>query len=410
MCIRDSLRSFYAFTKSLVWFTFKIFFRKTTVIGKDKLDFDGPCIIVANHPQTLFDPLVVAVRVPRIFFFLANYSIFNTPFRNWFFRTFYCIPVRRKREDAKTGYLDNNKSLSDASIHLSRGGCLFIAPEGASRIERRIRRLKTGAARIAFDAESSNDWNLGLTIFPFGNNYESVTRFRKDFVLNVGQHIRVADFRSDYEKDAKEAVYKLTDAIAQQFKALTISIQDVQDARAFRQIEEVFKNEKTTLSGEEDYKKRKALSVNFLKLKDEKPTDFENLKVSAIDYKKHLQAWQLSDKAVKEYTFAQSSNFSNRLFNFSFWRIIVLMLTSPTFLWGYTNNYFPYQIGRYFANNPKLFVGYNNTAKILSGLVFVPVFYSIQTFLVSYFCNDWAAFIYFLSLIPSGLYLSLIHI
>ena len=397
------LRGFYAFTKVLVSFTFKIFFRKNTIIGKERLGFEGPSIVVANHPQTLFDPLVVAVRVPRIFFFLANYSIFNTPFRDWFFRTFYCIPVRRRKEDAKMGHLDNNKSLSDASIHLSRGGCLFVAPEGASRIERRIRPLKTGAARIAFDAESSNDWNLGLTIFPFGNNFESVTRFRKDFVLNVGHHIRVADFKADFEKDEKEAIYKLTDAISVQLKSLTITIQNVQDERAFRQIETIFQNENKGLSGEEDYQNRKVLSEKFLKLKEEKPADFEAIKSNTLEYKKYLQAWRLSDKAIKECMFTKLQKFSKHGVSFSIWRILKLIFTFPIFIWGYLNNFFPYQIGKYFSSNPKLFVGYRNTAKYLSGLVFVPVFYLIQSFLVGYFWNGWAALIYFFMLIPTGL-------
>ena len=385
------LRAFYIFTKVCVRFSFRIFFKKTTIIGKERLDFSAPSILVANHPQTAFDPISVVVRTNRIVFFLANYSIFNTPFRNWFFRTFYCIPVKRKKEDAKMGYLDNEKSLSMAADHLSGGGCLFVAPEGRSLHKRRINPLKTGAARIALDAENDNDFNLGLTIFPFGNNYESATRFRKNFVLSVGHPIRIVDFKDDFVKDEKAAANKITDLIAEQLSELTIDIQPAIDDRAFRQIEEILFNESKDQSEEVIFKKRKALSLSFLKLKETNTSTFEKLKSQALKYNRYCRGWRVSD-----------ATFNNP--NFSFFRIIYLMLTFPLFIWGAINNLIPFLIVWYLANNLKFPIVYKNTVKILSGYVIVPVFYLLQTWLVSYFTpSSWMTWLYFLTLIPTGL-------
>ncbi len=384
------LKVFYLFTKVCVRASFRIFFKKTTIIGEERLDFSAPSILVANHPQTAFDPISVVVRTPHIVFFLANYSIFNTPFRNWFFRTFYCIPIKRKKEDAKMGYLDNEKSLSIAADHLSGGGCLFVAPEGRSLHKRRINPLKTGAARIALDAENDNDFKLGLTIFPFGNNYESATRFRKNFVLNVGHPIRIADFKSDFEKDEKTAANKITDLIAEQLSELIIDIQPAIDDRAFRQIEEVLTTE-SNQSEEAIFKKRKALSLSFLNLKENNKSTFEKLKSQALEYNKYRRGWHISD-----------STFKNP--NLSFFRVIYLIFTFPLFIWGAVNNLIPFLIVWYLANNLKFPVVYKNTVKILSGYVIVPIFYFLQTWLVSYFMpSSWMTWVYFLTLIPAGL-------
>jgi len=385
------LKAFYLFTKVCVRFSFRIFFKKTTIIGKERLQFSNPCILVSNHPQTAFDPISVVVRTSRIVFFLANYSIFNTPFRNWFFRTFYCIPVKRKKEDAKMGYLDNEKSLSMAADHLSGGGCLFVAPEGRSLHKRRINPLKTGAARIALDAENDNDFNLGLTIFPFGNNYESTTRFRKNFVLNVGHPIQIDDFKDDFEKDEKAASKKIMNLVAEQLSELTIDIKPSIDDRAFRQIEEIIITESKEESEATIFKKRKALSLSFLKLKETDKNAFEKLKSQALEYNKYRRGWRISDATFKNP-------------NFSFFRIIYLILIFPLFIWGAINNLIPFLIVWYLANNLKFPIVYKNTVKILSGYVIVPVFYFLQTWLASYFTpSSWMTWLYFLMLIPTGL-------
>jgi len=289
------------------------------------------------------------------------------------------------------GYLDNEKSLSMAADHLSGGGCLFVAPEGRSLHKRRINPLKTGAARIALDAENDNDFNLGLTIFPFGNNYESATRFRKDFVLNVGDPIQIKNFKADFEKDEKATAKKITDLIAEQLSELTIDIKPAIDDRAFRQIEEIIINESKDESETTIFKKRKALSLSFLKLKETNKNAFEKLKSQALEYNKYRRGWRISDATFKNP-------------NYSFFRIIYLILTFPIFIWGTINNLIPFLIVWYLANNLKFPIVYKNTVKILSGYVIVPVFYLLQTWLVSYFTpSSWMTWMYFLMLIPTGL-------
>ena len=51
-----------------------------------------------------------------------------------------------------------------------------------------------------------------------------------------------------------------------------------------------------------------------------------------------------------------------------------------------------------------IYPGYDSTIKILSGIVFYPLFYGSQLYLVQwYFGTWWSTLIYFLSLYPLGI-------
>jgi len=193
---------FYYFSKYIVDGSFRLFYSKTTIFKKEKLNPKGPCIIVANHPSTMMDPLNVVSRIKPQVHFLANGGLFLTKFNRWFFSTFYCIPIYRKI-DTKGGKTENADSFIAANAHLEKGGLLYIAPEGTSYPPRQMKKLKTGFARIAFAAEAANDFELGLTILPIGLSYTNTKEFKAEVILNPGELIRVSDFKAEYEADAK---------------------------------------------------------------------------------------------------------------------------------------------------------------------------------------------------------------
>ena len=110
------------------------------------------------------------MRSNRQVAFLANASLFASSFANWFLSQ-YCVPIQRKTDVANKN-VDNDKSFERCDAFLSNGGCLYIAPEGTSDMERRLRPIKTGTARIALSAEAKNAFQLGLKIIPVGLTYD----------------------------------------------------------------------------------------------------------------------------------------------------------------------------------------------------------------------------------------------
>ena len=184
-------------------------------------DYKGPCIVVSNHPGTLMDPLNTAVLMKRRVHFLANATLFASRFGNWFFSNFYCIKIERF-SDTKGKPLNNKEAFKMATDHLTNGGCLYMAPEGGSNAGRHLHKLKTGPARIALNTEVVNDFDLDLVILPVGLNYSNPTEFRSSLLTIMGEPIKVADFKKDWEKNQIGTVRKLTAVLKEKMEAILI--------------------------------------------------------------------------------------------------------------------------------------------------------------------------------------------
>ena len=78
---------------------------------------------------------------------------------------------------------------------LETGKVVYIAPEGFSELERKLRRLKGGAASMALEVENRNDWQLGVSLQPVGINYESPTTCFSRAFVRYGEPIDVLQFR-----------------------------------------------------------------------------------------------------------------------------------------------------------------------------------------------------------------------
>ena len=145
----------------------RVFFRRVEVSGAERVPSRGPVIFVLNHPNGLVDPAVVLCLAPRRTAFLAKATLFRMPVIGWLARTFGAIPVHRP-QDPGTDPARNRETFEAARAVLAGGGAIAIFPEGASHSDPRLRRLKTGAARIALGAVARLDPRTPLRIVPAG--------------------------------------------------------------------------------------------------------------------------------------------------------------------------------------------------------------------------------------------------
>ena len=240
------LNLLYDFLKIVVLLILRIFYPYTTVINKDGLKFDHPTIVVSNHPNTLLDAVGVAARVKKRLFFLANASLFAHPVANWLLNRLYCIPIMRK-EDAEKKKVNNNESFQRSFDHLAGGGSMYIAPEGSSFMERRLRPIKSGTARIALGAEADNGWNIGVTILPIGLTYSDPHKFGTRLVFNVGAAIPVGDYREDFEKDPLKATTSLTQLLQNRMQSLITNTIDDEEDELLRKLETIDLSESNNL-------------------------------------------------------------------------------------------------------------------------------------------------------------------
>src|SRR5687767_14443711 len=98
---------------------------------------NGPVLLVANHPNSLLDPAMVALAARRPVRFLAKAPLFTDPLVGFLVRGAGSIPVYRKADDPSQ--VSRNEEMFRA-VHDALGGGAAggIFPEGVSRSERSL--------------------------------------------------------------------------------------------------------------------------------------------------------------------------------------------------------------------------------------------------------------------------------
>jgi 1-acyl-sn-glycerol-3-phosphate acyltransferase len=179
--IRAALR---VFLRALL----RIFFRRIELAGLGHLPGHGPAVLVANHPSTLVDPILLLAFAPRPVSFLAKEPVFRMPVVGWGARALDSIPVYRAMDGANPR--QNAETFTRARALLARGGVLALFPEGTSHDDPRMKPLKSGAARIALGAASAGE-GLPLSVVPAGLIFTDKRTFRSEVLLALGPPIPV---------------------------------------------------------------------------------------------------------------------------------------------------------------------------------------------------------------------------
>lgn len=183
----------YRALKILIQFGIKLFYKEVRVINAANLDHDGPIILIANHPNTLMDAWMLGLASKRPIFFMAKATFFNSSFKKWLLTRLNMIPVNRAN-DGKIKGVSNQDSFEACYQLLEKGGVLAIFPEGSSFQERKLRDLKSGAARIALEVERRNQGLLNVKVVPLGLFYSDPEKFRSQVQIEIGKPIDVKPY------------------------------------------------------------------------------------------------------------------------------------------------------------------------------------------------------------------------
>lgn len=203
--------------------TMFFFFRNRIVKNANNIPKEGPTILVANHPVTFLDPLLVAVATNRQVHFLAKGAMFKNRLIRAIFKKFNMIPIHRAQDNPSEMH-KNQDTFEYCYEHLEKGGLILIFPEGISVTDRTLKPLKTGVARIALGAEAKNGFKLGVKIVPVGLTYEGPHQFRKDVLVNVGNPIAVKELNVVHQKNEKIAINRIMDEVKFQLEQLTLQV------------------------------------------------------------------------------------------------------------------------------------------------------------------------------------------
>ncbi len=350
-------RLIYLCLRVIVWFGIGIFYRRRIIVGREHLDFEGPAIIVVNHPSTLMDVLNSCLHIRQEPFFLANYSLFKHPVSNWLLRNFFCIPVKRREDVAEGAERNNDAAFEQSFLHIEKKGILFIAAEGVSWMERWVRPFKTGAARIVLGSESRNDWKLGVKILPVGLSYSAPNLFRSEVLVHFGEPFTAESWVAANAENHEKAVENFTLEIRQKVRALVLDTRDVEGQVFMEQLETLQKDKFPAAPAE---------YFDFRKNLIEQNLDNEALRAASADYFAALDSAGISHEGLVQATLpgAKSRNFRH---------LALLVLGFPIFILGYAFWWLPCFLPWLLAKKMNLYIGYDSNVKMLAGLITFPL-------------------------------------
>ncbi len=199
-----------------------VYYAPVRITGREKLP-PGPVLFVANHSDSLLDPLLIGLAAKRNVRFLAKATLFDVPVLGALMRGLGMIPAYRAQDDAAQ-VRRNLEILDVAAAALAAGDCVGIFPEGKSHDLPHVEQIKSGAARIALKAVALGGRPM---LVPLGMNFERKESFRTALWIQIGEPLDLAEFVKEHphEKQAQRAV---TAEIESRLRRVALHLNDPQ--------------------------------------------------------------------------------------------------------------------------------------------------------------------------------------
>ena len=374
----------YKIVKELIWLTLNAYFRHITVRGKQNIPRNVPIIFVANHPSAFMDPVVVAAFIGRKLHFITAEEFMGKGLKAKIYENhFNMIPVYRPRTRPGEGY-KNTGMFAKCYDHLADNGVILIFPEGISVTEKRLGKIKTGVARIAYGAEQQNDYKLNVHIIPIGLNYSNPHRFRSDLYINVGKPIQLENFKN--EKRAEQEVIKaITQKVQEELRSTILHVEDKKLDSLIGKVDAIYTDD---LMHELQIDKNDA-ALRFGVEKDlisavEYFDKIEDSGIQTIEQRIDKYLESVKYLGLKDYTIRKIGTYypNSKL-------LWLLILGLPIFLIGWLSNIIPYELSGIFIRKQKTKASFRGSVIMVIALFVFLLWYILISIALAFVTGVW---------------------
>ncbi|GAA6048770.1 hypothetical protein JCM3770_003957 [Rhodotorula araucariae] len=189
----------YILIRWLFRFVLRVFYSSVVVEGAEHIPRDGvPCMLTANHSNSLTDALLLVTTVPSSRRALLRLTAKDTQFgrgtfTSWLIESAGTLPIKRPKDHAGQP-VDNSVVFETLITALEKGDMAVLFPEGMSRYYPEIAPLKQGVSRIVSDTLSRQKDNpaFELAIQTASITYLHRNLFRSDVLVTFHPPIFVS--------------------------------------------------------------------------------------------------------------------------------------------------------------------------------------------------------------------------
>lgn len=218
----------YLLLKPLVFIAFHVYFRRISIVGRERIPKGRPVILAGNHPSAFLDALLPTTHIRPILYFMVRGDIYVNRLVRTILFWLHTMPIFRFRDGFKR--MRGNQETFERAYRIlaRRKNPVLIMAEGGNSERKRLLPLQKGAAKLAFGAYEAKGLE-DLVIVPFGVNYTNVWRFRSDAMLAFGEPLRLADYLERYRQDERRAVTELTRDLEREMRKIVVQIDREED-------------------------------------------------------------------------------------------------------------------------------------------------------------------------------------
>lgn len=372
----------YGLIKILMQLLLRVFYRRIYIAGAEHIPDGKPVILACNHPNTFMDAIIPGALLKRPMYFLARGDAFNGSWTDRLLTAMKVLPIYRLSEGAEHLH-KNEETFSTSADLLALNHMILIFTEGLSVLEKRLRPLKKGTARLAFGAEEAYHFQLDVQIVPVAINYTTPRKTRSEVMIRIAKPFSLLEFKELYKQNAAQAYRKLNERIQAGIHEGMIHIRHREDDRL---TERMLAMHRSTYARE--HFRWKILSGKRLKM-EMKVADFINhlhhyqpeklakLKKLTNSYFLRLNKNRITDNAVA------------RKGKISFWKWIILVFGSFVFIVGMPLNIIPYRIAKGISWKALKDKDFYASMLISVCLIFYSVYYLLIFALLTVFTTWW---------------------
>jgi 1-acyl-sn-glycerol-3-phosphate acyltransferase len=385
----------YALLKTVAGFWHNnVFYRKVIVLGRENIKPDDHVIFAPNHQNALMDALAVLFTHRGQPIFLARADIFKRKTIAAILYFLKILPVYRIRDGFRSLKGNDEIFLKTIDVLRNKNG-LVILPEGDHAGFRRLRQLKKGICRVAFQSDEATGFTLNIKIIPVGLDFSNYSRFRQVLTVAYGKPIEVSEYFDSYKVNPERALNELRSRLSDEMKGIMVHIESEEDYESIDELRNMINGRFS-----DDIRLPKLFRDRILvdKLNNLKTTDrscYDRICSLSIRVKRKAKDLNLGYRLLEK---------KKHPLGWLIAGIIGIVLTFPLFIYGNIFNLTFLEIPNLQIRkikDPQFHSSIRYGLSLALAFVFLPAYLILSLFI---FSSWWLGLIIFLTLPLSGLF------
>lgn len=371
-----------------------VFYRKVIVLGRENINPDHHLIYAPNHQNALMDALAVLFTQEGQLIFLARADIFKRKTVAAILYFLKILPVYRIRDGFRS-LLGNDEIFTKTIDVFKNKNGLVILPEGDHAGFRRLRQLKKGICRVAFQSDEATGFSLNIKIIPVGLEFSNYSRFRQVLTVVYGKPIEVSEFFGLYRESPEKALNELRTRLSTEMKNNMVHIESEEDYEALDELRSMINGR---FSDDIRFPKlfRDRILINKMNsLKTSNPSVYERICTLCLLIKENAKNLNTDYRLLEK---------KKHPIGWLITGFVGIILTFPLFIYGNIFNFTFLEIPNLQirkVRDPQFHASIRYGLSLILAIVFLPVYLILS---LTIFSSWWLGLVIFLTLPLSGLF------